>query len=180
MYDLHSGLIACMCEGGAETAVMDILLNNDCMVFNREQLLDERLLPRFRVREFEKRYLRREYDNNLVILRIIDSRSEQFNLSKAYRHQVDVIDVITAPEIEILVIVSKGKYDDFCRSGIKKPSVYCKTRLGLKNVKSVSFVSDYFANPDYLVSCIAEYHRVHKQKPNEITLYDLVKDDKKS
>lgn len=34
----ESSLIACICEGGAETAIMDILLNNDLLVFKREQL----------------------------------------------------------------------------------------------------------------------------------------------
>ena len=80
-------LIACMCEGGAETAIMDILLDNDLLIFNREQLIDETVIPRTSVRTFEKNYLRREYDNKVLVLRVIDSRNEQFNLSKAYRHQ---------------------------------------------------------------------------------------------
>ncbi len=32
-----SSLIACICEGGAETAIMDILLDNDLLIFKREQ-----------------------------------------------------------------------------------------------------------------------------------------------
>ncbi|MDY2628533.1 MAG: hypothetical protein SOW08_09540 [Lachnospiraceae bacterium] len=96
-------------------------------------------------------------------------------MSKAYRCQVEVINVITASEIEMLIIVSQGQYDEFCRSGIKKPSDYCKTVLKIKNVKSPSFVSDYFSNPDFLINSIKEYHRVHKQKNNEASLYDLIK-----
>ena len=57
----ESSLIACICEGGAETAIMDILLNNDLLVFKREQLLDERVLPRSSVSDFQKRYLRQDY-----------------------------------------------------------------------------------------------------------------------
>lgn len=41
-----SSLIACICEGGAETAIMDILLDNDLLIFKREQLLEESVLPR--------------------------------------------------------------------------------------------------------------------------------------
>ena len=47
-----SSLIACVCEGGAETAIMDILLDNDLLIFNREQMIEERVLPRTSVKEF--------------------------------------------------------------------------------------------------------------------------------
>lgn len=171
----NSSIIACICEGGAETAIISLLLDNDMLIFSRNQLLEEEVLPRTPVKDFEKRYLRREYDGKITILRIIDSRSEKFNLSKAYRCQVDIINVITAPEIEILVIVSKGKYDDYCRSSIKKPSDYCKSELKIKNVKSPNFISKYFSEPSFLGDSIKEYHRVHKQKKDEASIYDLLK-----
>ncbi len=170
-----SSFIACICEGGAETAIMDILLDNDLLLFNREQMIEESVLPRTSVKEFERRYLRMAFDQKILILRVIDSRREEFNLSKAYRCQVDVINVITAPEIEILVIASKKKYNEYCRSGIKKPSDYCKSILGIKNVKSPSFIREYFADSSFLIDSIKEYHRVHKQKNTEASLYDLLK-----
>ena len=73
-----------------------------------------------KVAEFQRRYLRREYEQKILILRVIDSRREEFKLSKAYRCQVEVINVITAPEIEILIIASKKKCDEYCKSGCKK------------------------------------------------------------
>lgn len=170
-----SSLIACICEGGAETAIMDILLDNDLLIFNREQMIEERVLPRTSVKEFERRYLRMAYDQKILILRVIDSRGEEFNLSRAYRCQVEVVNVITAPEIEMLIIASKKKYDEYCRSGVKKPSDYCKNILGIKNVKSPAFIRDYFSNPSFLIDSIKEYHRVHKQKNTEASLYDLIK-----
>lgn len=54
---LPSSVIACMCEGGAETAIMDILLDNDLLLFNRSQLIDERVIPRISVRNFERELL---------------------------------------------------------------------------------------------------------------------------
>lgn len=172
---LKTGLIACICEGGAETVIINILLDNDLLIFNREQLIDESVLPRTSVKEFEKRYLRRAYDQRILVLRIIDSRKERFNLSKAYRCQIDVIDVITAPEIEMLIILSQDKYQDFCRSGIKKPCEYCKRVLKIRNVKSPTFIKDYFGDINLLLDSIKEYHRVHKRKNNETALYDLIK-----
>lgn len=65
-----TSLIACICEGGAETVIMDILLDNNLLIFNREQLIDESVLPRTPVKEFEKRYLRLEYDQKIIVLRM--------------------------------------------------------------------------------------------------------------
>lgn len=176
----NSSLIACICEGGAETAIMNILLDNDLLIFNRDQLLEESVLPRTSVNDFQKRYLRQEYDQKIQIIRVIDSRSEQFNLREPYRCQVEeVINVITAPEIEILIIVSEGKYDDFNHSSTDKPSNYCKKLFKHQNIKSQKFVSEFFDNPEHLVETIKEYHRLHKQKNNEASLYDLLKDELK-
>lgn len=49
-----SSLIACICEGGAETAIMDILLDNNLLIFKREQLITENVIPRTSARDFEK------------------------------------------------------------------------------------------------------------------------------
>ncbi len=168
--------IACICEGGAETAIMNTLLDNSLLTFDRSQLIDESVLPRVSVNDFQKRYLRQEFEQKIYILRVIDSRSEQFNIKEPYSCQVEkVINVITAPEIEILLIVSEGKYDDFQRSNISKPSDYCKNLFKHKNIKSQKFVSEYFENPDHLVGTIRRYHHLHKQKNNEASLYDLLK-----
>ena len=175
----ESSLIACICEGGAETAIMDILLDNDLLIFSRDQMIDESVIPRVSVKEFERRYLRTAYEQKIIILRMIDSRSEGFNLSKAYRCQVEVINVITAPEIEILIIASKKIYDQYCRSGIKKPSDYCKNVLGIKNVKSPEFVKEYFSDPRFLIDSIKEYHRVHKQKNDEASLFEIIKEEER-
>lgn len=82
-----------------------------------------------KVAEFQRRYLRREYEQKILILRVIDSRREEFKLSKAYRCQVEVINVITAPEIEILITASKKQYDEYCKSGYKSQANIAKANL---------------------------------------------------
>lgn len=168
-------IIACICEGGAEIAIIDTLLDNDLLVFKRSQLIDEVVISRTSVKTFERRYLRLEYDQRIIVVRIIDSRSEAFKLSQAYRAQIEVINVITAPEIEMLIIVSQGKYADYCKSKIKKPSDYCKQVLKISSVKNPSFVRDYFSDPQFLIKSIKEYNRIHKQKNNEASLFDIIR-----
>lgn len=108
------------------------------------------------------------------MLRILDSRREKFKLSKAYAPKIDVINVITAPEIEMLIILNEGKYAEYKKSN-KKPSEFCKTELKYKNVKSTEFLKEYFADASVLVSAIIEYKRVSNIRNGECTLADLLR-----
>lgn len=73
-------------------------------------------LLQFGVGETGGRYLRRGFAEKISVIRILDSRRENFKLGKAYENKVDVINVITAPEIEMLIIFNEGKYNKFKKS----------------------------------------------------------------
>lgn len=164
---------ACICEGEAEKAIIDNLLNNHLLIFEKEDLIDEKVIKCRKARNFESRYLRKEFNDKISIIRILDSRNENFKLSKAYQDKVDVINIVTAPEIEMLIILNENKYTDFKKSG-KKPSDYCKQNLKIRHVKSYNFVRDYFKNSSTLVNAIKKYSEVSKQHKNEYTLLDLL------
>ena len=119
--------------------------------------------------------MRKAFGKQITVLRILDSRRENFKLSAAYKDKVLVYNIVTAPEIEMLIIASKKMYDEYCRSGIRKPSDYCRNTLGIKRVKSPAFIKEYFSDASFLINSIKEYHRVHKQKNGEASLYDLIK-----
>ena len=108
-----SKYIACICEGAAERVIVDLLLDNDKLKFTREDLLEEELLRCRSPKKFEEQYLRKGFTEQITILRILDSRRENFNLSKAYIHKIKVINVITAPEIEMLIIFKENKYNEY-------------------------------------------------------------------
>ena len=99
---------ACICEGSAEEAIIDILVDNDLLIFNREEMLEERVIRCRSAKRFEERYLRKGFDEQISVIRILDSRREEFRLSKAYEQKIDVVNVITAPEIEMLIIHAEG------------------------------------------------------------------------
>ena len=108
---------ACICEGSAETAIIDILLDHNLTLFTREEMLEEEVIRCRSGKNFEERYLRKGFSGKVSVIRILDSRRENFKLSKAYEHKVDVINVITAPEIEMLIIFNEGKYKEYKKSG---------------------------------------------------------------
>lgn len=45
---------ACICEGSAEEAVIDILIDNDLLIFKREELLEERVIRCRNAKQFEE------------------------------------------------------------------------------------------------------------------------------
>lgn len=165
---------ACICEGSAENAIIDILLDHELLVFSREEMLEEKVIRCREGRRFEEKYLRKGFIDKISIIRILDSRRENFKISKAYAHKVDVINVITAPEIEMLIIFSENKYKEFKKSG-KKPSIFCKEELKMADVKAYDFVKKYFCEPSVLVEAIKKYHEISKIQKGEYTLLDLLK-----
>ncbi len=153
---------------------MDILLSHDMLQFSKEQLLDEKIIRTRSGSEFEKNYLRKRFKSKVRVYRILDSKNEKFKLGKLYKDKVDVINVITAPEIEMLIIHNENKYDQFKKSR-KKPSDYCKQNLKLGEVKSYKFIEKYFSDVDVLMEAI----KMHKKKAPTVkdgyTLADLLK-----
>ena len=75
---------ACICEGSAEEAILDILVDNDLLIFKREEMLEECVIRCRSAKRFEERYLRKGFDEQISVIRILDSRREEFRLSKAY------------------------------------------------------------------------------------------------
>ncbi len=165
---------ACICEGSAEGAIIDILVDNNLLIFTREEMLEECVIRCRNAKRFEERFLRKGFDEQISIIRVLDSRREEFRLSKAYKHKVDVINVITAPEIEMLIIHAEGAYHQFKNSGMK-PSDFCKSNLSMHDVKSYEFVKNYFNNPATLVNTIKEYRRTANIPKGEYCLSDLLK-----
>ena len=166
--------VACIAEGAAETAIIDILLDHQLLIFNREEMLDEQVLRCRNASVFESGYLRKGFNEKITVYRILDSRRENFRLGKAYEHKVDVINVITAPEIEMLIILNENRYDDFKKSGMK-PSEYCMMVLKMHHVKSYDFVKQYFSDSSILIAAMKKYTEVSKIPKGEWALLDLVK-----
>ncbi len=149
-------------------------MDEDKLIFNREDLINEDVIGCRNASVFQSRYLGFEYPKPICVYRIVDSRKEQFKLSKAYKNKIKVINVITSPEIEMLIILSEGKYKDYCKSKMK-PSDYCKVELKMKRVKSRVFLEKYFSDIDKLISAIKEYNRISKRRNKETQLVDLLK-----
>ena len=167
--------VAVICEGGAEAAIMEMLLDAGRLIFTEEDLFYDEIIRCRSAKIFEQRYLKVRMDFKLTIIRVLDSRRENFKLSRPYCDEIEVINVVTAPEIEMLIILNEGKYEQFKKSGLK-PSEYCKQIFKNGNLKSRKWVKEYFKNIDDLVQSIRMYDHVSDVRKGEYTLLDLLND----
>ena len=73
-------LTACkaICDCPAEETIIDILVDNDFLIFNREEMLEERVIRCRSAKRSKERYLRKGFDEQISVIRILDSRREEF------------------------------------------------------------------------------------------------------
>lgn len=179
-------LNAILCEGAAEQAILEILLENDVLTIKKETLFEEKVFRERSAESFFKKYMRVDLDEKVTIYRILDSKNENFKIKnkikKDFQGKYEVVDIVTSPEIEMLVIISEGRFTDYSKVKSKvKPSEYCKQSLNLRKVKEYNFIRDYFSDVNRLISVIKQYHSLMKvNKDNfSLTLYDLLESENK-
>lgn len=57
-----TGYKACICEGSAENAIMDILLDHDLLIFSREEMLEEKVIRCRDGKRFEEQFLKKSWN----------------------------------------------------------------------------------------------------------------------
>lgn len=72
--------IACICEGAAEEAIIDILLDNDKLIFSRKDMIEEDPIRCRGAKNFEREYLNKSFSKKIRIYRILDSKRENSSL----------------------------------------------------------------------------------------------------
>lgn len=163
--------IICACEGNAEEAIINLLLDHDKLCFKREALIRGKCTQLRKSKDIANEYLNQEFERGIVILRILDRDKENFTLPRPYNmnKRISVINVVTKPEIEILHIKALGLEQDFehCKRLKKdvKPSEFLQGYFSkqknarIKNVKSMEFSKALYADGiDKLLDAIKRYN----------------------
>ncbi len=172
--DFKDCKIICICEGRFEEDLINFLLEHDKLKFKVSDLVDEKVTRIRSAAKIQQNFLNRAYNQQIIILRIIDSKKERFNLAPAYELKIKAThNVVTKPEIEILVIIDKDDFKKFQEQN-KKPSEYCKAKYGLSDIKKEGFVKHYFKSVEVLISAIKKYKTNNKDNPH-VQLADLLK-----
>ena len=95
MKEMMTKYIACICEGGAETAIMNMLLDQNKLIFSRDELLEGEILKTRKGKDFETRYLKKDFAGKIKVYRVLDSRRENFksvSFVKEYFSDISVLE----------------------------------------------------------------------------------------
>lgn len=163
-------LIACICEGPSEKVLVELLLNKKKLVFESHQLLDDKVLTGT-VRgaaKFQDTYLTLDYGcQKLIVIKIEDKKSK-FTFPTIYARKIsEIYYVITAPEIEMLMIHSLDMYNQYQKvKSKKKPSVFLAEQLKkpASKIKSREFIENFYEQYDLIAALYAHKEKAPKQK----------------
>ena len=105
-----SKYIACICEGAAEQAIIERLLDANKLIFTYDDMIEGEVIRCRSAKKFEERYLRKGFDEKITVLRILDSRREKFKLSKKFSRLI---------LLYCLKIISKLSISNFSSDGYR-------------------------------------------------------------
>lgn len=143
------------------------------MIFHRSDLIEKKVTRVRTAKKIQDKYLNLEYDKDVVILRILDSKKENFKLGNLYSERFEVKNCITDPEVEILMIINKGDYNKFSRTSNVKASNFASQNYKIRNIKNTGIMEAFFDDVDELIKALKDHKRVKGK--DHYTIYDLVK-----
>ena len=109
------------CEGASEVLVMLDLIEKDLLIFDKKEILDRRPIHFRQPREIAALIDTLPIDEEIVFYRIGDTQKDDYNLSyfSARKDKITVVKVCTKPELEILIIINEGLYDEYLKQKSK-------------------------------------------------------------
>lgn len=172
MIDISStDYVACICEGSSEMNILSLLLEADALIFSQPQLINDEILPpKYRVaKKFCDEYLTMDYGTSKIAVFVIqDRKNVSYKISSPYSNKITGPHiVVTAPEIEMLMIHSLNLYNEYKKSkGNPKPSIFLAQHLREKTakIKSTSYIRDFYKEHDLI-----EAIHIHKTKSAKLT-----------
>ena len=172
-----------MCEGPNELGIMQILLENDKLIFGEDDLIG---LEPYHARQIAssgqvKTQLNMYPGNDVIVMRIGDVQNDALKIPPDYIDKIIKVEkYCTKPELEMLLIISEDLVAEFDKTkSNNSPKDFAKQhiRCGKKMYdNSTKFYFDYYGSePNKLVDAIREYKRIKgTHKKDELYLADLL------
>lgn len=161
------------CEGPSEVYLLKSLIDRGYLSFDCPLLLEEPIKLR-QLDEIAPIINSLPVNEEIIVYRIGDTLKEELSLKKfKLRKQfIETYRICTKTEIEILVILHEGLYDDYIKSHRDiKPKSYLQSVMRDYDPKT------YFEKHDVFED-IREYKRIKKHQKDELYLFDLLNKDK--
>lgn len=166
---LNPGYIALIPEGQSEHTYLNILLDDDRLIFSRDDLLRQEVLHRenFSGSVFTRNHLRLNYPQKLNVIIVCDSK-KTFKIKPPYNEKLHTpVYVLTRPEIEMLQIIHFDLWKEFQKRSNVKPSTFLAERLRIKvsQIKNYKHITRIFTG-ETLEAAIREYARLAPKPPH--------------
>ena len=165
-------MIVVECEGPSEAALINKLLDDNLLIFNRKDILDRRPIHFRQPKTIAPLINILPPEEEILFYRVGDTQKEEFDLScfPLREQYMTVKKVCTKPEIEILIIINENLYQQYLKVYRRfKPKQFVKAYI--KNY--VDFYN-YIETHD-LRSAIAKYKKLKNHKKEEMYLDDILK-----
>lgn len=160
------------CEGQSEVLLVSDLLYKGVLIFDKKDILDRRPIHFRQPREIAPLIATLPMDEEIVFYRIGDTQNDDYNLKcfSARKDKIKTVKVCTKPELEILIIINEGLYEEY----LKQKSKMMPKQFVKAYVSGYTNFYDYLNNHNML-HAILEYKRLKKSEKDELCLADLIK-----
>lgn len=152
------------CEGTAEEVIIETLVGAHCIIVPDDHLVYDREGKLYTgdktAKKIQRDFLGLNYPHGLLLVRIVDVNPGRMKFNKLYEGQATAKDVIARTEIEFLILVREGEYQNWYRHGKGRgilSSQWCVQMLGMGDIKTRTFLEEYWQDPDELVASIMKY-----------------------
>lgn len=173
------------CEGKAECVIIERLVEDDCLVVAKDHVVkDPNGRPFTTIRKAKRleqtSFIGPNYEGGLLIARIVDVNPGAFRLSKLVAQTTKVLDFVTRPEIEALVLVRENAWDAFEKRSKSErklnASDWCIQHLKMGDVKDEGFLKEYWHDSEVLCRTIRSYNSLlGGHKNDQLGLIDVLK-----
>ena len=173
-----------MCEGPNEREIVNILLENDTLIFTEDDLLG---LNPYHARQIKNNkqvqtVLNMYSGNDVLVMRIGDKQSDRLVIPADFKEKIcGTVKYCTLPELEMLLIISEGLVKEYekVKSSVK-PKTFAKQHIWCNHKRydnRSQFYRDYYGSDSgKLIRAIREYKRIRgSHRKDELYLADILK-----
>ena len=173
-----------MCEGSNELAVVNILLENNALIFTEDDLLG---LTPYHARQIKNNTqvqaaLNMYFGSDVLVMRIGDKQSDRLVIPADFKKKIcENEKYCTLPELEMLLIISEGLVKEYekVKSSVK-PKAFAKEYIWCNQKRynnSSQFYRDYYGSDcEKLIRAIRDYKKIRgAHRKDELYLADILK-----
>ena len=173
-----------MCEGPNVLTLINILLENDVLVFSEDDLLG---LAAYHARQIKtnaqvRLALNLYNGNDVTVMRVGDKQTDRLVIPADFKEKICGVEkYCTLPELEMLLIISEGLVNEFEKvKSTVRPKVFTKEHIRYNRKSydnSSGFYRDYYGSDcGNLINAIRDYKRIRgSHKKDELYLADILK-----